>query len=141
MTELDKAEPELPDGLRAPLHSLQADLDCLFERMDEGPDVRVMIKDSIRNRLSQIEEAAYRLQTAEREKIAGWMIAHSFATGHGDTIEELLEELGAHVDRLRDALKAQMEATTLALRSSGYTQFDIDDCTAQARAALSGEER
>ena len=30
---------------------------------------------------------------AEREKVAAWMIARSFATGHGDTTEDLLKEL------------------------------------------------
>ena len=30
---------------------------------------------------------------AEREKVAQWMISHGFATGHGDTMEDLLHEL------------------------------------------------
>jgi len=30
---------------------------------------------------------------AEREKVARWMIKHSYATGHGDTMEDLLKEL------------------------------------------------
>ena len=30
---------------------------------------------------------------AEREKVAAWMIARGYTTGHGDTIEELLQEL------------------------------------------------
>jgi hypothetical protein len=30
---------------------------------------------------------------AEREKIAQWMIERSYATGHGDTVEDLLKEL------------------------------------------------
>ena len=30
---------------------------------------------------------------AEREKVAKWMIERSYATGHGDTIEDLLAEL------------------------------------------------
>lgn len=30
---------------------------------------------------------------AEREKVAAWMRARSYATGHGDTIEDLLKEL------------------------------------------------
>jgi hypothetical protein len=30
---------------------------------------------------------------AERNKLAQWMIDHSYATGHGDTTEDLLEEL------------------------------------------------
>lgn len=30
---------------------------------------------------------------AEREKVAAWMRSKSYATGHGDTIEDLLKEL------------------------------------------------
>ena len=30
---------------------------------------------------------------AEREKVAQWMIERGYATGHGDTIEDLLAEL------------------------------------------------
>ena len=30
---------------------------------------------------------------AKREKLAAWMIQRGFATGHGDSIEKLLEEL------------------------------------------------
>ena len=30
---------------------------------------------------------------AEREKVAAWMMARGYATGHGDTIEDLLNEL------------------------------------------------
>lgn len=29
----------------------------------------------------------------EREKVAKWMIAQGYATGHGDTTEDLLKEL------------------------------------------------
>ena len=29
----------------------------------------------------------------ERNKLAKWMIQHSYATGHGDTMEDLLKEL------------------------------------------------
>ena len=30
---------------------------------------------------------------AERQKVANWMIQRSYATGHGDTVEDLLKEL------------------------------------------------
>jgi hypothetical protein len=30
---------------------------------------------------------------AEREKVAQWMMQHGYATGHGDTLEDLLTEL------------------------------------------------
>ena len=35
---------------------------------------------------------------AEREKVAEWMMAHAYATGHGETTEELLEELGWQIE-------------------------------------------
>ena len=31
--------------------------------------------------------------TADRNKLAHWMMAHGYATGHGDTVEDLLKEL------------------------------------------------
>ena len=34
-----------------------------------------------------------RLLAAEREKVAQWMMRRGYATGHGDTIEDLLAEL------------------------------------------------
>ncbi len=42
---------------------------------------------------------------AEREKVAAWMRARSYATGHGDTVEDLLKELEWQVaEREREAL-------------------------------------
>jgi DNA topoisomerase IB len=38
---------------------------------------------------SELEAAV----AAEREKVAAWMIERSYATGHGDTTENLLKEL------------------------------------------------
>ncbi len=34
-----------------------------------------------------------KLLIAEREKVAQWMMQHGYATGHGNTIEDLLIEL------------------------------------------------
>lgn len=53
--------PELPDDLRAPLHSLQADVRYLIGRIAQDEETRGMVADSILSRLSQIEEASYRL--------------------------------------------------------------------------------
>lgn len=47
------------------------------------------------------------MNTAPLERLAQWMIANSFATGHGDTFEELLSELEWQVRELRDRLAAQ----------------------------------
>lgn len=35
---------------------------------------------------------------AEREKVAAWMIQRGYATGHGDTTEDLLKELDWRID-------------------------------------------
>jgi len=43
--------------------------------------------------LELFERFAALVAAAEREKVAAWMMARGYATGHGDTIEELLQEL------------------------------------------------
>jgi len=40
-----------------------------------------------------LERFAELVAAAEREKVARWMMERGYATGHGDTIEELLNEL------------------------------------------------
>jgi len=40
-----------------------------------------------------IERFAELVAAAEREKVARWMMERGYATGHGDTIEELLREI------------------------------------------------
>ena len=40
-----------------------------------------------------IEHFAELIRQEEREKVAAWMMGRGYATGHGDTIEELLQEL------------------------------------------------
>jgi hypothetical protein len=54
-------------------------------------------------------------QAAERNKLASWMIAQGYATGHGDTMEQLLEELGGQaiirmVRVAEERVKAEREA-------------------------------
>lgn len=59
---------------------------------------------------------------ADKEKLATWMIRNSFATGHGDTIDDLLTELTWQINELRDArhqiaeLQAQIRALTGPVR-------------------------
>jgi O-methyltransferase involved in polyketide biosynthesis len=39
-----------------------------------------------------------------RQKVAQWMISRGYATGHGDTIEDLLKELDWQIEeRIRNA--------------------------------------
>ena len=41
----------------------------------------------------QLEHFAALVAKHEREKLAAWMIERGYATGHGDTIKDLLKEL------------------------------------------------
>jgi len=51
-----------------------------------------------------IERFAALVAAAEREKVAAWMRSKSYATGHGDTVEDLLKELEWQVaEREREA--------------------------------------
>jgi hypothetical protein len=40
-----------------------------------------------------IKELEESVAATEREKVAAWMMAQGYATGHGDTVEDLLKEL------------------------------------------------
>jgi len=40
-----------------------------------------------------LERFANLVAAHEREKVAKWMVERSYATGHGDTVEDLLKEL------------------------------------------------
>jgi hypothetical protein len=52
-----------------------------------------------------LDRFAALVAAAEREKVAAWMIDHDYATGHGDTIEDLLKELVWQIRvRARDAV-------------------------------------
>jgi hypothetical protein len=59
----------------------------------------------------------------ERNKLASWMIAQGYATGHGDTMEGLLEELEREIGfkraelwikRISEAVLAEREACAVA---------------------------
>jgi hypothetical protein len=41
----------------------------------------------------QLERFFHMAQAAERNKVAQWMMTKGYATGHGDTVEDLLREL------------------------------------------------
>jgi hypothetical protein len=41
----------------------------------------------------EVELFAALVAAAERNKLAAWMMARGYATGHGDSIEDLLQEL------------------------------------------------
>jgi hypothetical protein len=56
------------------------------------------------------EHFAALVAAAEREKLAAWMIKRGYATGHGDTIGDLLNELDEQIWRnWRSAMKTGVE--------------------------------
>ena len=42
---------------------------------------------------TKLERFAALIAAAESRKVAEWMLQRSYATGHGDTVEDLLKEL------------------------------------------------
>jgi hypothetical protein len=49
--------------------------------------------DDFKGLMGCVERFAALARAAERNKLASWMIAQGYATGHGDTTEDLLKEL------------------------------------------------
>lgn len=50
-----------------------------------------------------LERFAALVADAEREKLAAWMMRQGYATGHGDTVEDLLKELDWQIEeRIRN---------------------------------------
>jgi hypothetical protein len=58
-----------------------------------------------------LEAFAKLVAAHERNKLAAWMIQFGFATGHGDTMEELVDALGTEiVDRIDGEVEAAIRA-------------------------------
>ena len=52
----------------------------------------------------QVQRFAALVAAAERENLAAWMMRQGYATGHGDTVEDLLKELEWQIaEREREA--------------------------------------
>ena len=72
---------------------------------------------------------------AERNKLAAWMIERGYATGHGDSTEDLLKELEWQIaEREREACARVCEILG-AEDDSFYAEFSrAKDCAAAIRA-------
>jgi hypothetical protein len=74
-----------------------------------------------------VEKIVQAAVDAEREKVAAWMIERGYATGHGDTIEDLLENLEWQAkEREREACAKVCEEATLK-------NWFAEDCVALIR--------
>jgi hypothetical protein len=77
---------------------------------------------------------------AEREKVAHWMRSMGYATGHGDTIEDLLDHLGTQIaEGLEAEVLMEREACArIAETKGGYTHLPtgVQICGSKAAAAI-----
>ena len=72
---------------------------------------------------------------AQREKVANWMRSLGYATGRGDTIEDLLDRLGTQIASGLEA-EVLMEREACAKVCEGiYTNGDGAECWLQNAAA------
>jgi hypothetical protein len=76
--------------------------------------------------LDQLEHFAALVAAAERNKLAQWMMARGYATGHGDSIEDLLQELDWQIAEnwtrgMVNGVQAEREACAAVAR-----QWDAD---------------
>jgi hypothetical protein len=82
-----------------------------------------------------LERFAALAQAAERNKLASWMMAQGYATGHGETMEGLLEELEREVGfkraelwikRISEAVFAEREACAKWYENAGWLLDESD---------------
>ena len=109
-------------------------------------EVRISIRahyDETGSTPQELERFAALVAAAEREKVAAWMIQRSYATGHGDTTEDLLVELEWQVRESEREACAKVCDETLAQHYMKQTIPERDealflavcaDCAAAIRA-------
>lgn len=65
--------------------------------------------------LGSVTRFANLIAAVEREKVAQWMMAQGYSTGHGDTVEDLLKELEWQIeDRINNIIRTK---TTYAMQN------------------------
>jgi hypothetical protein len=76
-------------------------------------------------------EDLVRAIAAERNKLAAWMIQFGFATGHGDTMEDLLAELDWQV---KERVAAEREACAKVVEKTKWSNWFQADAAVAIRA-------
>ena len=67
--------------------------------------------------LTELERFAALVAAAEREKVAAWMMGRGYATGHGDSTQDLLQELDWQISE-------KQEPVTFVC-STGFCRFTL----------------
>ncbi len=97
-----------------PIETIRRAIDQLASgTQDEYPPFRAFPVEYYRDIARQALPAVAALETelsaakstSDMEKLAAWMMANGFATGHGETLDDLLMELGGQVRELRENVK------------------------------------
>ena len=87
--------------------------------------------------LNSVTRFAALVAAAEREKVAAWMMRQGYATGHGDTVEDLLKELEWQIEeRIRNEREACAKVCDVLAVHPEYAS-DITKVAAQAIRARS----
>jgi hypothetical protein len=86
--------------------------------------------------LNSVTRFAALVAAAERNKLAAWMIQFGFATGHGDTMEQLVDALGSEiVDRIECEIDTERSACAKVCDGMDHNGVMIAaDCAAAIRA-------
>ena len=80
-----------------------------------------------------IAHFAFLVAAVEREKLVAWMMRQGYATGHGDTVEDLLKEFNWQVREEERELCAQI-CEQIADAPSNMVLGVALDCAAAIRA-------
>ena len=97
--------------------------ECQFAHYYESGDLVAM---------PQLERFAALVAAAERNKLAAWMMRQGYATGHGDTVEDLLKELEWQIEeRIRNEREACAKVCDVLAVHPEYAS-DITKVAAQA---------
>jgi hypothetical protein len=90
--------------------------------------------------LGSVTRFAALVATAERNKLAAWMMRQGYATGHGDTTEDLLKELDWQIEeRIRNEREACAKVCDVLAVHPEYAS-DITKVAAQAIRARGNSE-
>ena len=90
--------------------------------------------------LNSVTRFAALIAAAERNKLAAWMIERGYATGHGDTVEDLLKELEWQIEeRISNEREACAKVCDVLAVHPEYAS-DITKVAAQAIRARGNSE-
>jgi hypothetical protein len=74
--------------------------------------------------LGSVTRFAVLVAAAERENLAAWMMRQGYATGHGETVEDLLKELTWQIqENEREACAKVAESFDPNMRWSNYGKY------------------